>query len=191
MTVTLRDWRLDDIPIYRRWLEPGHEWQNWDGPYCRRPTETESDVAAARLTQRVARGDWPTPRRQLVIAASDTDALLGTVSWYFESEESDWRRMGIVLYDPASWSGGLGTEALALWTDYLFATTDVVRLDFSTWSGNVGMCRIGQKLGFTEEARYRQARSVRGERFDSVVYGVLRSEWNSAIQPGVTPPATP
>jgi RimJ/RimL family protein N-acetyltransferase len=186
VAVTLRDWKLDDIPIYRRWLEPGHEWQSWDGPYLRKPTVTESDVAAARLTQRVVRGEWPTPRRQLVIAAVDTDELLGTVSWYFEAEESDWRRMGIVLYDPGSWSGGLGTEALALWTDYLFAHTDLVRLDFATWSGNIGMCRIGQKLGFTEEARFRQARLVRGERYDSVVYGVLRSEWRPT-----TPRATP
>jgi RimJ/RimL family protein N-acetyltransferase len=134
----------------------------------------------ARLLSRTGRTDWPTPRQQLVIADIRTDVLLGQVSWYFESEVSDWRRLGIVLYDPASWSGGRGTEALRMWTDYLFAATEVVRLDFATWSGNTGMCRIGQKLGWVEEARFRQARQVRGQRYDSVVYGVLREDWNTA-----------
>ena len=39
------------------------------------------------------------------------------------------------------------------------------------------MCRVGTRLGWTEEARFREARVVRGQRYDSVVYGVLRAEW--------------
>lgn len=107
----------------------------------------------------------------------ETDALLGQVGWYFESEVSGWGRVGIVLYDPRSWSAGRGTEALRLWADHLFATMQVVRLDVATWSGNLAMCRLGARLGRSEEARFRRAREVDGERFDSVVYGVLREEW--------------
>jgi RimJ/RimL family protein N-acetyltransferase len=73
---------------------------------------------------------------------------------------------------------------VALWTSYLFATTDIVRLDYATWSGNIGMCRIGSKLGWTEEGRFRQARVVEGRRYDSVVYGVLRSEWEARAVAG-------
>ncbi len=47
-----------------------------------------------------------------------------------------------------------------------------VGADFS-----VGMLRVGQKLGWTEEGRFRLARVVDGKHYDSVVYGVLRSEW--------------
>jgi RimJ/RimL family protein N-acetyltransferase len=39
------------------------------------------------------------------------------------------------------------------------------------------MCRVGAKLGWTREAVFREAREVRGRRYDSVVYGILRSEW--------------
>jgi RimJ/RimL family protein N-acetyltransferase len=39
------------------------------------------------------------------------------------------------------------------------------------------MMQVGRKLGFTQEGRFRKARIVRGEYFDSVVYGVLREEW--------------
>lgn len=149
--VVLRDWRSSDLPELREWLRPHQEWHRWDGPYFGPPTDEEPDRWCAALAASVAAADWPTPRRRLVIADPADDRLLGSVSWYYESEETDWRRIGIVLYDPAAWSGGRGTEAVALWTSYLVATT--------------------------EEGRFRLARVVDGKHYDSVVYGVLRSEW--------------
>jgi len=74
---------------------------------------------------------------------------------------------------------GIGSEALALWAHYLFSVTAFRRLDFSTWSGNLAMCGVGLKLGWTEEARFRDARVVRGTIYDSVVYGVTRAQWES------------
>ncbi len=85
--------------------------------------------------------------------------------------------MGISIYEPGLRGSGRGTEALALWTSYLFAATNWRRLDYATWSGNTAMVRVGEKLGFTVEGRFRDARVVRGEVFDSVVLGVLRHEW--------------
>jgi RimJ/RimL family protein N-acetyltransferase len=175
--VVLRDWRADDLPVLREWLRPHQEWHHWDGPYFASPTDAEADEICARLAEQIATDSWPTPRERVVIADAADDRLVGSIGWYWESRETDWRRVGVVLYDPASWSGGRGTEAIALWTTYLFGTTDIVRLDYMTWSGNIRMCRVGQKLDWTEEARFRQARVVNGERYDSVVYGVLRSEW--------------
>lgn len=175
--VVLRDWTLADLDTHRRWLGPEHEWQRWDAPYFPVPTDAEADALVARLRQGVDGANWPDPRRELVVADPTDDRYLGLVSWYWESEPSDWRRLGIALPDPATWSGGRGTEALSLWTSYLFEQTAAHRLDFATWSGNERMCRLGRRLGFGEEARFREAREVDGRRYDSVVYGVLRSQW--------------
>ncbi|MNW63364.1 putative ribosomal N-acetyltransferase YdaF [compost metagenome] len=87
--------------------------------------------------------------------------------------------MGVGVYDPAVRGRGIGREALALWTTYLFQVTDWGRLDFATWSGNLPMLGVGRSLGFVEEGRFRDARIVRGERYDAVVMGVLRSEWEA------------
>lgn len=119
----------------------------------------------------------PEPPRRAVIDVGD--GLAGTVTWYWESEISGWRRLGIVLYDPVTWGCGYGSEAFELWLDHLFDTTDDVRLDFATWSGNSGMIGIGRRLGMVEEGRFRQARVVEGRRYDSVVMGVLREEWEN------------
>jgi RimJ/RimL family protein N-acetyltransferase len=115
----------------------------------------------------------------VVVADPVTDLLIGTVSWYWESEVTQWARMGIVLYDPDVRGRGVGREALALWTSFLFDRTDWVRLDLATWSGNQAMMTVATSVGFVEEARFRRARVVDGVRYDSVAYGVLREEWFS------------
>lgn len=176
--VTLRDWCMEDLPVYRKWLHPLQEWRRWDGPYYAQPTEQQADDAVAALLPRVQSGNWPMVRHRLVIADAATDRLMGVVSWYWESEETNWRRAGITIYEPSIRGRGAGAEALGLWASYLFDETDIRRLDFATWSGNHPMCAVGRKLGWREEGRFRDARVVRGQVHDSVVYGVTRAEWD-------------
>ncbi|MEM7113544.1 MAG: GNAT family protein [Chloroflexota bacterium] len=83
------------------------------------------------------------------------------------------------------WSGGIGYEALGLWSDYLLkAMPELIRLGLATWSGNVRMMRLAEKLGYQEEARRRKARIVEGEYYDSMGYGVLREEWEARYPQG-------
>ena len=178
--VVLRDWRADDVDQLGGWLQPGHRWQRLDAPYLPRPDAAGRRAVVEQLHDRVRGADLPTPRQGLVVASADDQRFLGEVGWYWESEATDWRRMGLALYDPALWDRGFGSRALRLWTTYLFASTAVRRLDFATWSGNAGMLGIGRRLGFREEARFRQARVVDGQPYDSVVMGMLRGEWRPA-----------
>jgi RimJ/RimL family protein N-acetyltransferase len=126
--------------------------------------------------------ELPVPRRSLAIAETTGDRLIGQVSWYWECEQTDWRRLGLVICDERYWGRGYGTRALRLWTSYLFATTDAIRLDFATYSGNPAMIAIGRRLGYVEEGRFRGARRWAGGVHDAVVLGVLRQEW-----PGTDP----
>lgn len=192
--VRLRHWRADDLAPYREWLRPHQEWHQWDGPYFPVISDDDADAHVARLGEIVTTEqgvawaktddeiDERLPVARAVIAEAESDTLVGTVSWHWESRETDWARMGISVFDPGLRGAGRGTEALRLWTTYLFNATDWRRLDYSTWSGNHAMVRVGEKLGFTVEGRFRQARVVRGEVFDSVVLGVLREEWQQTNQ---------
>jgi RimJ/RimL family protein N-acetyltransferase len=181
--VALRDWRDDDLPALAEWLRPGHRWQELDGPYYPKPTEDEIPAIIARYRERIATP--PDPRTTLAIADAATDALVGSVNWYWESQETLWLSLGIVLYDETRWGQSLGYEALGLWSDYLFAAmTQIVRLDLRTWSGNVGMMRLAQKVGYREEARFRKARIVAGQHYDGMGYGVLREEWTARYPHG-------
>ncbi len=180
--VALRRFALSDLPALREWLLPHQDWHLWDGPYSQKPGPEEVDAACARMRARIETGQVASEspaQRAVITTVEDPRTMLGTVSWHWEAEESDWRRIGITIFDPDIRGRGTGTEALRIWVDHLFATTQIVRLDFSTWSGNLRMIGVGHRLGFVEEGRFRDAREVRGARYDSVVMGVIRGEWMS------------
>jgi putative hydrolase of HD superfamily len=179
----LRTGRPEDEPVLREWARPHHDWHRWDGPYFPRPTDAEAEAFATALAHQPADAAGSPPPNRVVVAHPATDQLLGTVGWYWESEVTEWARMGIVLYDPSVRGRGVGREALRLWTSFLFERTDWVRLDLATWSGNTAMTTVASAAGFVEEARFRRARVVDGVRYDSVVYGVLREEWHATTRP--------
>lgn len=190
--VRLRDWTPGDLPLYESWIMPPahggeHEWQRTDGPFYPNFTAEGAQNWLGKLRADVQSGDWPVPRQTAIIADAADDSFIGQVSWYHWEPPSEddgqgsrvmaLRSLGVSIYPPRYWSGGYGTEALKLWVGYLFDHSDSHRLDLETWSGNAGMCRVAEKLGFTEEARIRRARMVRGELYDRMIYGILREEW--------------
>ena len=176
--ICLRDWRLDDLPAFAYWLQPGHAWKQLDAPYYPGPEINEIPDYVERKRRVIDHAILPTPRDNVVIARADTDELIGALSAYWESIETLWLTLGIVVYDPTWWGHGLGAEALGMWTDYQFGERpEIVRLDLRTWSGNYGMIRVAQKLGFHQEACFRKARIVDGAYYDSLAFGILREEW--------------
>lgn len=178
--VVLRDMALEDVESWGHWMGPGHRWRALDGPYYREEPTTQWVQEAmaghrARLSGDVA---LPAVRERAVVASLDSDAFLGQVSRYWISEETNWPALGVAIYDDTKWGRGYGYEALGLWSDYLFQSElDFVRLDLRTWSGNVGMMRLAEKLGYQQEACFRRARIVDGVYYDGLGYGVLREEW--------------
>ncbi|MBK3494997.1 GNAT family N-acetyltransferase [Viridibacillus sp. YIM B01967] len=105
------------------------------------------------------------------------EVVVGIVSYYWEHEPSKWLEIGIVFHEAPIWGQGLGTRALTLWINHLLNTLPIVRIGFSTWSGNKRMIRVGEKLGMQMEACIRKARYYNGEYYDSIRMGMLREEW--------------
>jgi putative hydrolase of HD superfamily len=181
--IRLRDLRMGDLEDYAHWHRPGHLWQHFDAPYLAGGVD-DIDDRVARLRVRIAQREFATPRTRMVIADRATDAFIGEVSRYWESRETNWASVGIVIYDPASWGRGLGYEALGLWCDYLLeALPEWVRIGCATWSGNPRMMRLAEKLGMRQEACHRMARCYQGQYYDALGYGILRTEW-AARYPG-------
>ena len=181
----LRDFRLEDLPQYQHWMQPGHQWQRLDGPYYPKPTPDEIQSTIQMIERKIKQGGWPDPRQRLVIADRESDQLAGLVTRYWISKETHWPAIGIVIFDPAHWGQGMGYEVFGLWCDYLFTQLEsIVRLDLRTWSGNTGMMKLAEKLGFALEARFRMARIVDGAYYDGIGYGILRQEWHDRYPDG-------
>lgn len=158
-----RLWEL----IYK---EEQPEWKRWDAPYYPHQAISFEDFL---------------PKGESLVNSDDFWAIevngivRGMISYYWEHEPSKWLEMGIVLHEPGSWGKGLGTRAMKLWIDHLFSTMPLVRVGYTTWSGNERMIRVGKKLGMTLEARIRKVRFYNGQYYDSIRMGLLREEWDS------------
>jgi len=181
----LRDPEIADLEVWSYWMQSGHEWQKTDGPYYPHPSKEEVSKIAGKFEQAIHAQNWPALRQRLVVVDNLKNIVIGMVTRYWISEETNWPAIGITIYDPEYWGKGVGYEALGIWCQYLLDNEpEFVRLDMRTWSGNIGMMKVAEKLGFTKEAVFRMARIVEGEYYDGLGYGVLRTEWEEHYAKG-------
>lgn len=167
---------IDEL-YYWKFKDKNQEAKKWNGPY----------IPETYMTREEYRNIWmvddnlaPNVPNTLVILVNGK--LIGTVGSYWVDQNTDWLETGIVIYDTTYWNGGYGTEAYQLWIDFLFESTSLHRLGMSTWSGNIRMIKVAEKMGMKEEARVREARIVEGKYFDAIKMGVLRKEWEKTRQ---------
>ncbi|MFF0067103.1 GNAT family N-acetyltransferase [Streptomyces sp. NPDC005279] len=88
--------------------------------------------------------------------------------------------VGLTVGERDRWGKGHGSDALRLLVNHLFGTLGLHRIELDTWSGNERALRAFAHAGFREEGRRRDAVLVAGERYDRVLFGMLRSEWPGA-----------
>lgn len=172
--------RVNDIKIrpvkeeelYRLWelslKEDAPEWKKWDAPF--------EPYTSMTYEQFILKKDYFIDQEDFW-GIYVKDELVGALCYYWEHEASLWLEMGILIYDPKSWNSGTGTKALKMWIDHLFKELPLVRVGFTTWSGNERMVKVGEKLGMKMEARMRKCRLYNGIYYDSIRMGLLREEW--------------
>ena len=177
MEIILRELKIEDLETYRFWNLPDKLHHDFNGPYFGRDTEEMLDERIEKMRTRLIDGKSARDN-MMAIVDKESDELIGTVSKYFKSIETDWMEVGIAIFNENYWSKGIGYKAMKLWITNVFDMhPSFVRLGLTTWSGNMGMMRLSEKLGLKQEACYRKARIVKGQYYDSVSYGVLREEW--------------
>jgi RimJ/RimL family protein N-acetyltransferase len=139
-----------------------HQWFGWHDPgYLRRRWQetgmltTESGMLVPTLGGRV----------------------LGLVSWHRSrtGPTSFCWNMGLVLA-PEARGHGYGTEAQRRLVEYLFAHTQLNRVEATTEVGNRAEQRSLEKAGFTREGVLRGYDFRDGEWRDHVIYSVVRSD---------------
>ncbi|MBU0905506.1 MAG: GNAT family N-acetyltransferase [Firmicutes bacterium] len=165
---------ITESDLYALWemsaKEEAPEWKKWDAPYYPYTPKTYEEFLKNKAY-------YLEPNRIRGIEVNNE--LIGIVSYYWEHEPSKWLEMGITIFKPSYWSGGYGTDALKQWMDILFTEMPLVRVGFTTWSGNERMVKVGEKLGMTMEARIRKVRFYNDVYYDSIRMGILREEWEA------------
>jgi RimJ/RimL family protein N-acetyltransferase len=178
--VTLRPVIEDDLPwLARLRNDPAatgpHEWHGWSDPEWERRRWAESGLLDNN--------------GGTLIVLSGTDRV-GAISWRKTQTGPtafNWA-IGIGLA-PEFRGHGYGSEAQRVLARYLFAHTQVNRIEATTEITNVAEQRALEKAGFTREGVLRGTTFRQGRWHDQVIYSVLRGEvkledWAAEAGPG-------
>lgn len=132
--------------------------------------ELERRLAAnAHDLRDVSRTDF----RWVVLRGTEAIGTVGLkeVSWRMGTGVAGWC-LG------EQWHGqGLGTQAVALYCEEVFATSALRRIVGYIHPDNVASRRLAVRLGFVEEGVLRQHVMLNGTPVDQVVAGLLRDDW--------------
>ena len=176
--VILRKVLANDVDFFIHSLSHG-EWRFIETPWSGYRTETTPEQAEKDRIWFMERLDGDEEayfKRRAVITTLD-NIPIGDVSRYsIEHNPYAWC-VGIGIVVDEYLNKGLGTEALRLWVEYLFKTSDKHKLNLETWSFNPRMIRSAEKAGFVIEGRLREMRLWQDEWLDFITLGILREEW--------------
>ena len=110
-------------------------------------------------------------------------------TWFF-IEKKDGSKIGEIGHRPVGKAQGIAyailpserkkgycSEAVAIMTDYLFLSKDIVRIQAHTDVRNEGSQNTLEKVGFKKEGIIRKHDFVYGKWIDDYIYSILREEW--------------
>lgn len=98
--------------------------------------------------------------------------------WAFKSiPYFDALEVGYHIFNQNNRGNGLATEALTLFTSYLFNAKQINRVELRIATENTASEKVAQKVGFVHEGTHREAAFTKGKLYDMHTYSVLRREW--------------
>jgi ribosomal-protein-alanine N-acetyltransferase len=111
------------------------------------------------------------------IVLRDGDRMIGTSGLHDMDFRSRRATFGMLIGEPSEWHKGYGSEATRMVLDYGFGTLNLNRVQLEVLENNVAGIRAYEKAGFRREGVLRQHHYVDGAYVDTLVMGILRSEW--------------
>ena len=122
-----------------------------------------------------------TPRRefQLAIALADDNLVIGNCG-IRRKPDNDWDAdIGYELA-PELWGQGYATEAALAMVRFGFQELELHRISAWCIAENTASARVLEKVGLRLEGRLREKRYFKGRWWDTLLYGLLKSEWRDS-----------
>ncbi len=139
--------------------------------------EPLADLAAAHdYIDRMVLGFATRSLFQWVIAERESDAMAGTVTLYQWDRQNRRAEVGFML-GRAHWGRGFAQEAVRTALRFGFEAMDLHRVEADTHPDNAASLRLLGRLGFHREGHLRERWFTFGAWSDSVLLGLLRSEF--------------
>lgn len=100
---------------------------------------------------------------------------------YREVGGSTTLEIGVLIADSSLRGKGIGKECLQVFTNYLFHSKPIMRIQYFTRVDNVSMIKIGEKIGYISEGILRKYRFEQGSYRDFYIVAITREDWASRL----------
>lgn len=111
-----------------------------------------------------------------MIVADKEGRVLGVIVFFWNSPGETGYEIGYVIFRRADRGKGYLTEALQIFSAYLFDLKPIPRLQILTAKDNVPARRVAEKCGHVLEGTFRRYGFVRGAYCDAILYTLLRED---------------
>ncbi len=111
-----------------------------------------------------------------MVITDKNDSLIGEITYFKGVSYLPGYEIGCRIYRDEDKRKGYATEALRIFTSYLFELKDIKRLEVHLIKGNIASRKIAEKCGFVYEGLKRQAVFSRGKYEDIELLSLLREE---------------
>jgi len=151
-----------------------------DFPFTVSITEHLSDIGLLTEAFRTS-GLWTDTAGAVAIVDAQDGRLLGTMQFYRSAPCIHGFELGYIIHDPADRGDGKASEAVRLFSDYLFETLpDFYRLQLIIEAWNVPSWKLAERCGFVREGLLRSAGFGSGDPADCFIYCRTRKDWHEA-----------
>ena len=170
--VRLTAMAADDLPTVARWFSNTRLLRLYDA----RPASPKSEAELAQWLEQIQK-DKNT--FAFTIRSLQGDDLVG----YLELDGILWAHgvsgFSIVIGDQADWAKGYGSEAARLALAFAFDELNLHRITATVFDYNDRSIALFEKLGFQREGAFREFVFRDDQRYDMLLYGLLRHEWRA------------
>ena len=176
--VTLRQVIREDVSRIRQWLEDAEVSEGWFGRYSYgdpahlgyHPSEMEQ--ASEEVWDRV----FNDPEHRILSLYTEEGEHIGEIHIAIEESLGD-GHFSILIGRKDMWHRGYGTAGTQAALDVAFNEYGLYRVWVDIPEYNVAARAMCSHLGFVHEGTLRKSRPHEGSRFDSVVMGMLATEY--------------
>lgn len=121
-------------------------------------------------------GFWSEKGWHQMVITDKKDNFLGEIFYFKPTSYLEGYEIGYRIFSQDNYGKGYATEALSLFSKYLFDLKNIRRIQVGMAEENIGSKKVAEKCGFTYEGKFRQAFFVGGKHRNMLYFSKLRDE---------------
>jgi RimJ/RimL family protein N-acetyltransferase len=172
--VRLRAYEKSDLDAVMKWVNDEEVTDLLGGEMLVYPV---SSIAEAKFIEAAAA---PSDKQKTFVIETLTEPrYIGSISFNTIDWQSRHASIGIVIGDKSLWGKGHGTDAMRVLMRLAFDKMNLHRLYLDVHDYNARAIASYEKCGFKREAVLREHHFARGKFHDTIMMGILESEYRA------------